>query len=381
MFSSHKTDNKTVSAVIIYLLFSFAAFLSIPETAYCGSWASELFPVKRHDFGRVVLGTNAVFSFPLENRFQEDIRILNAQSSCGCTSVSVPKKILKSGENSSINAQLNTTGQHLYEKSAVITVFLETVVQGRTLHDTVQLSVSGYIRPDVVISPGIAEFGSILEGQTAERILTLEYSGRPDWALTKIERSNPFIYAKAEEIKRSGGDIAYKITVSLRQGAEPGYLKDALRFATNEKTAGHSKPSEIILLVQGAVIAPLRANPSPFMAGILTEGENVTKSLVVRSEKPFRIVSIETNDKRFRFSFAKQESNIQIISVNFSNTESADRKKNNTAAELAEKIRIKTNLPEQEFLVIDAAVQILPNDKSKVKYERSAGAEPPSLTR
>ncbi|MCL2742459.1 MAG: DUF1573 domain-containing protein [Planctomycetaceae bacterium] len=337
------------------IAFCIAVFLFVLETPCAGSWGVELFPIKQHDFGRVVLGTDAVFDFPIKNDFQEDIRILNVNSSCGCTSVSIPQRIVKSGKNGAIVAQLNTTGQHLHEKSAVITVSLETVTQGRVLRDTVQLSVSGYIRPDVVLTPGIAELGTVIEGQSAKRILTMEYSGRPDWALTKIERSNSFIHAKAEEIKRSGGEVAYKITVTLLPSAKPGYVKDTLRFTTNEKTVGNAKPAEIILPIQGAVIAPLRASPSPFMSGILTEGENVTKSLVVRSEKPFRILGIETDDKRFRFSFGKQESNIQIISVNFSNTKENGAAKPQTI-ELTEKIRIRTNLPEQEFLTVDVSV-------------------------
>lgn len=352
-----------------------AVLLALLTTSgYCSeSWGAGLFKVKRHDFGRVALGADAEYRFVFDNNFVQDIRIIDVQSSCSCTAASFPKSVIKSAEKGIIVAKLNTTGQHLREKSATVTVHLEATVKGQIIRDAVQLFVTSYIRPDVVLSPGIVEFGSVSEGQPVVRELRLDYSGRPDWALTKIERGNPHVHAKAEEITRNYGEVSYKITVTLRPNTPVGYVKDALRFTTNERSVGVSKPSEIVLPIQGNVMASIHAKPSPFMVGLIAPGESVAKSFVVRSETPFRILAVETQDKRFRFSFAKQESNIQIVSVLFSSKDDMQT----GPVDLNNKIRIRTNLPEQEFIVLDALARIAPKSGGTGQWnERQHPNEP-----
>lgn len=348
-----------LGVVIVAVLFS--ATLQAAET-----WGATLFPVKRHDFGRVALGADAEYRFKFKNEYVEELRIISVNSSCGCTSVSAPKTSIKSAEEGEIVAKLNTGGQHTRDKSATLTVHLETVVNGKTLSDVVQLFVTGYIRPDVVLTPGIVEFGSVPEGKSVVRVVKLEYAGREDWALTKIERNNPFVHARAEETKRSGGEVAYKITVTLKPNAPVGYVKDTLRFSTNERKPGMNEAVEIVLPIQGVVTALIHAKPSPFMVGLVAPGENVVKSIVVRSEEPFRILDVQSTDKRFRFTFAEQKSNIQIVSVLFSSKGSTET----DSAQLSEKIRIRTDLPDQEFVEIDALARITPKEESKSEPEK-----------
>lgn len=335
----------------------FGLLLGLPRVSVFAdeTWGPKMFAVKKHDFGRVAIGSDAVFQFKLQNIYEQDIRILSAQSSCGCTNVSIPKEVLKSEEVGAVVATFNTSGQHTREKSATLTVQLETRVDGHILRDTVQLFVSGYIRPDVVLTPGSVEFGSVAEGNKVVRSVRLEYAGRPDWALTKIERSNPHIHARAEQLKREGGEVSYRITVTLKDNAPVGYVKDVLRFTTNETKPGMNEPVEIVLPIQGLVMAPIQAKPSPFMAGFVSTGESVSKNLVVRSETPFRILSVDSEDKRFRFSFPNQESPIQIVSVVFTAEKAGAEKARTPESEnICSKVKIRTNLPDQEFVLLDA---------------------------
>ncbi len=72
-----------------------------------------------------------------------------------------------------------------------------------------------------------------------------------------------------------------------------------------------------MLPIQGLVRAPIQAKPAPFMVGILEPGERVAKNIVVRSDVPFRVENVATDDKRFRFTYSSEESAIQLISVSF----------------------------------------------------------------
>jgi hypothetical protein len=339
---------------LLLSLFFFCAILA-RESVADESWGNAMFTAKQHDFGRVALGADAEFRFELINIYESDVRLANVRSSCGCASASLSSTLLKPGETGSVIARLNTSGQYLRNTSAVLTVQLETVVNGSRLMDTVQLFVSGHIRSDIVLTPGSVEFGAVSEGTAVERIVQLEYTGRPGWALTKVERSQPFIHARAEEIRRERGDVVYRITATLKDDAPIGYIRDILRFTTNEFPSNRTEPIEIVLPVHGVVTTSIRAKPSPMLIGILEPGETATKNIVVRSETPFRITNVSASDNRFRFAFSEADSVVQLISVSFS----ARPTLLEHPQDIAEIIRISTNDPQQQNITVSAWVRVI----------------------
>ena len=314
-----------------------------------------MFNTQRHDFGSVARGADAEFRFELTNIYNSDVRLVSVRTSCICVQPRFTPQTLQPGETGVVIARLNTSGQFLRNASAVLTVQLETIVSGARRMDTVQLFVSGFIRPDVMLTPGSVEFGAVAEGTAVERTLLLEYTGNPNWALMRVERSQPFIHAIAEEVRRDRGNIAYRITVTLRDDAPVGYIRDALRFTTNETPPGRADPVEIVLPVQGVVTAPIQVKPTPMLIGILTPGESVIKSIVVRSITPIRITNVAASDNRFRFAFSEQESTVHIISVAFS----AGQPQNITGEDFAEVIHISTNDPRQQNITVDAFVRVM----------------------
>jgi hypothetical protein len=320
------------------------------------SWGTALFHTTRHDFGRIVLGADAEYRFELTNSFANDLKLLKVSASCTCSAASFSTSLLKPGETGAVIVRLNTSGQHLREKSAVLTVRMETVIGGSRQVDTVQLFVTGYIRPDVVLTPGSVEFGSVPEGTTAERVLQLEYTGRSSgWGLTKAERSLPFISAQAEEIRREKGNVVYKIMATLRENAPAGYFKDVIRFTTNERQPGKSNPVEILLPVQGVVAAPVRAKPSPMLVGILSPQETATKNIVIRNEIPFRITNVSASDKRFRFAFSDREGLVQLLSISYTATQTIPKQ----PQDIVDVLHISTNDPQQSISV-NVFVRLVP---------------------
>lgn len=325
------------------------------------SWGAKMFPVKRHNFGRVALQANEEYAFEIENLWKNDVRLVGVYSSCTCTQVSATKMKLASLEKGTVVAKLNTTGQHTKNVGATITIVLEMkerdVERGfdRILHDEVQLEIKAYVRPDVVLTPGIVEFGSVPEGKSVSRRVRLEYAGKNDWQLTRIVRSNPYVHARAEEVRRTGGEVVYDIVVTLnrRQDAPEGYIKDVIRFVTNETPVGQKEPTALTLPVQGAVVAPLQAKPAPFLIGVLRSGDRVIKNLIVHNDTPFRVRSVTSPDKRFRFTFPEQESPVHMISVLFAVPADA------TAEHINQRIFVRTSLDEDDPIIVDVQGRLL----------------------
>ena len=292
------------------LLVFFAIYimqLLVISVAFAQPWAEAMFPERRHSFGNVALGSESVYRFQFKNPYSDDVHIASVRSSCACTTPYWPKTAIKFGETAEIVAKLNTDGQFTGDRKATLTVVID-----RPSRAEVQLQVTGYIRPDVVISPGIAEFGVVSEGTNVQKVLTLQYAGRSNWKLTGVECSNPHIQVDADPVKRNDERIDYKIVVTILKTMPSGYVHDMVRFTTNDSN------SVIMFPVYGYVTSPLVAKPSPFIIGYVQPGEMVKKNLVFRSDVPFRITKITSKDRRFQFALSNDKNNsIHVLPVTF----------------------------------------------------------------
>ena len=117
-----------------------------------------MFDHTSHDLGVVARGAKVEHRFTIENNNEEDIRIESVKSSCGCTTAKLTKQVLKSWEKAEIVVTLDTRGEP-GRKDATI-----TVVFAPPFTAEVQLHVHAFIRGDVVVQPGAAEFGLVGSG-------------------------------------------------------------------------------------------------------------------------------------------------------------------------------------------------------------------------
>jgi len=309
--------------------------LVVASAVFAQPWAEAMFQERRHPFGSVALGSESVYRFQFKNPYSDDIHIASVRSSCACTTPDWPKTAIKFDETAEIVAKLNTGGQFTGDRKATLTVVID-----RPSRAEVQLQVTGYIRPDVVISPGMAEFGTVSEGVHVQKVLTLKYAGRPNsnWELIGVESSNPHIHVKADEVLRNNGHVEYKIFVTLEETMPSGYVHDMVRFTTND---ANPNASVVMFPVHGFVTAPLVAKPSPLVVGFVQPGETIKKNIVLHSDAPFRITKIVSKDRRFQFAVSDDKNNsVHVLPIAFT----AD----STLGALNEPIIIHTTLAGQK---------------------------------
>src|SRR5690606_33716089 len=87
------------------------SLLLILLTASIGSaqeWARKMFSDTSHDFGKVAKGAKVQHRFKFKNIYEEPIHVASVRSSCGCTSVDITKRDLKTWETSEVIANFNT---------------------------------------------------------------------------------------------------------------------------------------------------------------------------------------------------------------------------------------------------------------------------------
>ena len=72
-------------------------------------WVASALPERAYDFGTVARGSQVRHAFPLINRSDQEIRIADWRTKCGCTNVRVGAKVIPPGTQTTIEATIDTT--------------------------------------------------------------------------------------------------------------------------------------------------------------------------------------------------------------------------------------------------------------------------------
>jgi len=309
-----------VTALVLALL------LAAATDALAQDWAKKIFKTTKHNFGTVARGSKQEFAFKFTNAYKEDIHIAGTRSTCGCTTVKVKEDLVKTYEEGQILAVLNTNS-YLGAKSSTITVIID-----KPYYAEVQLTVSSYIRSDVVFTPGVINFGSIDAGKGAEASVSISYAGRNDWEIVDVRSANQFFEVELEEKYRGSGKVTYAMVVRLKPGSGVDYIQDQLAIVTNDSGA-----KTVSLPVEGRVKSPLTVSPASLFLGVLRPGETAKKRLVVRGNEPFRIVAVRCNHEAFSFEQpSSAHKTLHFVPVEYT----ADRH----TGKIVQKIKIETDL-------------------------------------
>ncbi|MCU0978799.1 MAG: DUF1573 domain-containing protein [Pirellulaceae bacterium] len=269
-------------------------------------YSSPRFAQTYHDFGTVARGAATEHLFWFTNTCGSDVHVRGVRTSCGCTTPSVVHSTVRHGEQGAIRAIFNTrsfTGQ----RSANITVVFD-----RPRYTEVQLHVRGYIRRDVVFEPSCVDFGTIREGEAAQRVIGIDYAGRSDWQITAARVPDQHLSVETRETKRSSGRVGYELIVRLAAGAPAGTIDTELTLETND-----SRGNRVPLAVTGQIVPPLSVSPALLYLGNAQGGQELKSRLVVRAAEPFRITAVECEDPRFRFEIGQEAKTLHFIPVTF----------------------------------------------------------------
>ena len=318
-----------------------ACLLDVAPEAPAQQWSSPRFAQSYHDFGTVARGAATEHLFWFTNNCGSDVHVRGVRTSCGCTTPSVVHSTVKQGEQGAIRAVFNTRS-FIGQRSATITVVFD-----RPYYTEAQLYVRGYIRRDVVFQPSSVDFGTIREGESAQRVIAVEYAGRSDWQITAGRVPNPFLSLETRETKRNAGRVGYELVVHLAANAPAGAIDTELTLETND-----SRGNRVPLSVTGQVVAPLSVSPALLYLGNASSGQVLKSRLVVRAAEPFKITSVACDDPRFQFDVGQDAKTLHFIPVTF--------QAGGEAGKLTTKIRIQTDLSGGKGTEITASATIQP---------------------
>jgi len=322
------------------LLLLAAALLAAGPVA-AQEWASKMFPVTSHNFGTVAKGSKTEYRFVFRNIYEEDVHVVGVRTSCGCTSPTVTKRDLKTHETAEVVATFNTRsflGQH----GATLTVTFD-----KPFSAEVQLRVAGNIRGDVTFEPPFVDLGNVDLGKGSERQVRISRIGSTPWEITDVRSANPHFEVVLSKPARSGSQTSYDLTARLKPSTPPGYLKGQLILVTNDPRA-----AQIPMDVEGRVVAEVTVSPQLLALGAVPAGESVTKNVVIRANREFRITGVFCADGCLTCEPKTTAARVHILPVTF--------RAGDEAGKVERKLTITTDLGEAAVPVVTVQAQVEP---------------------
>lgn len=281
--------------------------LFLSGAAPAQDWAKEMFAETSKDFGTVAKGAKTEHRFVFRNRYKEDVHVVGVRTSCGCTTPSVTKKDLKTHETSEIVAVFNTktfVGQH----GATLTVTFD-----KPFRAEVQLRVTGNIRGEVTFEPPFIDLGNVDLGKGVERTVRVTHLGSTPWEIKDVRSVNSNYVVSLSPPRHTGAQSIYDLTLRLRPDCPAGDQKGELLLVTNDARA-----KQIPMEVQGRVVAEVTVSPQLLALGSVQPGGSVTKNVVVRANRPFKVTGVECGpDGCITCSVKDAHAPVHILPVTF----------------------------------------------------------------
>lgn len=344
--------------------FIFASLLWSGAASRGQEWAEKMFNTLEHDFGTVARGAETVYRFEITNLYKQPMTILGVRSSCGCTSPSIENKVIKTYEKAYLVAKFNThtfVGLH----GATLTVTFAPPFAAE-----VQVRVHGNIRGDVVFTPGSIDFGKVDEGEPKQQRISVSYAGRSDWKVVDITNDNNYFEVEMDPPVRMNGKVNYNLLVRMKENVPVGFIKDELTVVTNDSRVDSQR---IPLIVSGRVVPEISVTPDTLVLGSVQAGEPVTRKVVVRGKKPFKILDVNCGDNCFSFATDDELKVLHLVEITY--------RPGDQPGPVKVPVTITTDRPNRTASLVVSADVLAPEPKSNAqapKNEQSQLAATPA---
>jgi hypothetical protein len=324
------------------LRYSFAVMLALAfsGTASAGSWADALFDESTRDFGAVPRGPTLVHPFRVVNKTGATIQISNVRVSCGCTSARALQSSLAPGQETVILAEMDT---NRFIGPQSVTIF---VLFSQPKFDEVRLTVQANSRDDVSVLPEALAFGKVKRGTAATASATVTFLGNQNMQITGVTCDSNYVVASFEQLRRGASETAYKLTATLRADTPAGRWFTDVWIQTNNPAA-----PRIRVPLNVEVEAPLAVSPMKVGLGEVKAGKVAERKVIVRGEKPFRIIGVQGTDKELSVRDSTSETKtVHVLTVTL---------EPQRPGELLRVLRVLTDMVGEETIEFEAVAQVV----------------------
>ncbi|MFM7130606.1 MAG: DUF1573 domain-containing protein [bacterium] len=289
--------------------FKFMLLIVLSSVCQAQDWVGAVFPDRVHDFGTVAKGSKLRHSFKVTNTTNSVIHIASYATKCGCTEVKIGADTIPPGTQTTIEATLDTT-RFQGVKASGLTLNID-----QPTATTIDLNMNCFIRGDVLLTPGLLEFGQVKRTASPSQTLTMQYlGGNPDFRVIGSQHESRRLIVKINEQSRAGGQVTYSINANLTSESKLGFYKDQITLKTNDPAS-----PEIPIFVTAQVQGMLSATPSVMNLGTVAKGATLEKTVILKSDQAFKISSTKASKGNVTANLEKtdQTAPLQTLKISY----------------------------------------------------------------
>lgn len=322
-----------------YSLVMVAAF-SLAGPGFAATWADALFEDLSRDFGSVPRGPTLTHSYRIKNKTNGPVRIAGVRVSCGCTTAQVAKPLLQPGEETAVEAAMDT---RRFVGTKTVTIY---VTFDHPAVEEVRLWIQANARDDVSVAPDTLAFGQVKRGAGPSATVKVALLGNSQYRITEATSESGFIKVTAKETQRTETEVGYDITAKLRADVPTGRWYSDVWLKTN-----HPAMPKIRVPLTVEVDSALSVSPSSVTLGGVKAGGEAERRVILRGTQPFKITDIKGVDDRLTVKAGSEESKtVHVLTV---------KVKGDKPGEWARTLRVITDLKEDNEIDFQAKVQVL----------------------
>lgn len=262
-------------------------------------WANKFFtgkeeappPVIIQDFGTLPKGSVRTHRFTMTNIFAVPMQLMEPKPSCGCVSVIAYTNKMDPKETGQIDIKIDTSRVEGVKKVRLPVYFVGTHPKtGERFQSVAELEIRAVSRPDILMSPGAITFGVNPTGTKNTQTMTVTYNGRlKGWSITEVGFKKELFDVSVKPLDNRNGAVSYLLTATTREDMPAGPFEDQIVLRTNDPAA-----PALTINISGTVQSALSVFPNePIRLGKVEIGSRMDKNVIVRADKPFKIISVD----------------------------------------------------------------------------------------
>lgn len=255
----------------------------IATSAYAGE-AEKFFSERVNDFGTVPFGPTLVHHFKVTNTSNHTVQIRGSRVSCGCVSTHVHAYTLQPGESTYVTANMDTK-RFVGQKEVIVYVSFSQP------YEEVALSVKANRNDFFSKSADVLSMGQVRRGVVGNGAIQVTMRNDANFEIKGAASSTDFVRASFRLLKRDRAEVVYEVSADLKAGLDVGSWTTDILFTTNNASVG-----TIRIPVNVDIVAPITATPATVQFPPIKVGDKKEMSVVVKGDKPFRIIDVKGGD-------------------------------------------------------------------------------------
>jgi hypothetical protein len=246
--------------------------------------AEKFFSERVKDFGTVPYGQTQVHHFKVTNTTNHVVSITGHRVSCGCVSTSLQANTLRPGESTFLTATMDTR-RFIGPKEVIV------FVNFANPYEEVTLSVRANRNDNFSKSAEFVHLGQVRKGTEATGSLQVTMRNDPAFEIREAHSGTDFVKPAAKLLRRDRGEVVYEVSATLKPGLDTGTWTTDLVFTTSS-----AQLPQVRLSLYVDIVAPITATPATVQFPAVKVGETKEMSVVVKGDKPFKILDVKGGD-------------------------------------------------------------------------------------